>query len=158
MPNKKTRPRRVPTKHCGALGVGGKKYWNDIPVLSPLHYESCKAERTQGPRRGRICLTAGLDLRKSVTMQGATSKMSHNRTVILVVRPLWGRSNEDDLPPQVKTCGYANETPLGSFLHLSLCPLGFLSPLRSESATLRDVERPLSFSISFFLRFSSKAA
>ena len=65
--------------------------------------ESGKAERTQGPRRGRICLTAGLDLRKSVTMQGATSKMSHNRTVILVVRPLWGRSNEDDLPPQVKT-------------------------------------------------------
>ena len=58
-------------------------------------------------------------------MQGATSKMSHNRTVILVVRPLWGRSNEDDLPPQVKTCGYANEPPLGSFLHLSLCPLGF---------------------------------
>ena len=64
---------------------------------------SLRAERTQGPRRGRICLTAGLDLRKSVTMQGATSKMSHNRTVILVVRPLWGRSNEDDLPPQVKT-------------------------------------------------------
>ena len=71
-------------------------------------------------------------------MQGATSKMSHNRTVILVVRPLQGRSNEDDLPPQVKTWALfsavlrkrasssdANETPLGSFLHSSLCPLGF---------------------------------
>jgi len=48
-------------------------------------------------------------------MQGATSKMSHNRTVILVVRPLQGRSYEDDLPPQVKTCGYANETRWGLF-------------------------------------------
>ena len=66
-------------------------------------------------------------------MQGATSKMSHNRTVILVVRPLWGRSNEDDLPPQVKTCGYANETPLGSFLHLSLCPLGPQGRFQSEA-------------------------
>ena len=28
--------------------------------------------------------------------------------------------------------------------HLNSSPLGFLSPLRSESATLRDVERPLS--------------
>ncbi len=31
-------------------------------------------------------------------MQGTTSKMSHNSTVILVVRPLWGRSHVGALP------------------------------------------------------------
>jgi len=107
---------------------------------------SLQAERTQGPRRGRICLTAGLDLRKSVTMQGATSKMSHNRTVILVVRPLWGRSSEDDLPPQVKTWA--------------------LSPLCYESEQARAMQmRPRwgLFSIcpcvrsAFFPRFALKA-
>ena len=78
-----------------------------------------KAERTQGPRRGRICLTAGLDLRKSVTMQGATSKMSHNRTVILVVRPLWGRSNEDDLPRRSRPAVMQMRPRWGLF---SICP------------------------------------
>ena len=31
--------------------------------------------------------------------------MSHNSIVILVVRPLWGRSHVDALPPRVKTRG-----------------------------------------------------
>ena len=48
-------------------------------------------------------------------MKGTTSKMSHNSTVIVVVRPLWGRSHVDALTLQVKTCGYAHETPLGSY-------------------------------------------
>ena len=86
------------------------------------------------------------DLRKCVTMQGATSKMSHNRIVILVVRPLQGRSNEDDLPPQVKTWA--------------------LSPLCYESEQARAMQmRPRwgLFSIrpcvrsAFFPRFALKA-
>ena len=74
---------------------------------------------TQGPRRGQTMNNRRSRPAVGVTMQGTTSKMSHNHTVILVVRPPWGRSYADDLPPQVKTCGYVHETPLGSFLHSS---------------------------------------
>ena len=66
-------------------------------------------------------------------MQGTTSKMSHNSTVILVVRPPWGRSYADILPPQVNTCGYVHETPLGSFLYSSLCLLGPQGRFQSEA-------------------------
>ena len=54
-------------------------------------------------------------------MKRTTSKMSHNSSVILVVRPLWGRSHVDTLPPQVQTCGYASCDPFGVVLQGILC-------------------------------------
>ena len=85
--------------------------------------------------------------------------MSHNSTVILVVRPLWGRSHVDALPPQVKTRGYHSVTPLGSFLDSSgsfldsslchqiyyyqkSCPLLFgLSFLKTNSIVLKQLKQ-----------------
>ena len=78
----------------------------------------------QGPRRGH---TMHNRMRNMHICKRTTSKMSHYSTIILVVRPRWGRSHVDALTPQVKTCGYAHATPLGSYSVASLCHLQYYS-------------------------------
>ena len=82
----------------------------------------------QGPRRGRTMLKRRSRSAVGVTMQGTTSKMSHNHTVILVVRPPWGRSYADDLPPHVKTCSYVHEIPFWGFSPFVLVSTGISFP------------------------------
>ena len=71
------------------------------------------------PRRGRICITAGLDLRVDVPLRCSRPQRgrTHRRICLFpAVRPRRGRASVGGgRNPQVKTCGYRSLTPLGSF-------------------------------------------
>ena len=82
---------------------------------------------TVRPQRGRTMPNRRSWPAVGVTMQGTTSKMSHNSTIILVVRPLWGRSHVDALPRRSRPAVMHSVTSPRSFLYSSLCHLRYHS-------------------------------
>jgi hypothetical protein len=59
------------------------------------------------PQRGRMCITAGLDLRGQSIHMATTPTGSHNKNNGAIVRHLRSRPLAYMHIPQVKTCGYA---------------------------------------------------